>query len=76
MHVCMHVCVCLFVCMYACMYVCCISNTMSISDITLYWMCLLSYGYLPWSVFSLLLGASTGNLRQGFIDAFSVGSQP
>ena len=39
-------------------------------------MCLLSYGYLPWSIFSLLLGASTGNLSQSFIDTFSVGSWP
>ena len=29
-----------------------------------------------WSVLSLLLGASTGNLSQGIIDTFSVGSQP
>ena len=36
----------------------------------------LSYGYLLWSVFSLLLGASTGNLSEGFIDTFSVGSRP
>ena len=35
---------------------------------------LLGYGYLPWSVFSLLLGTSTGNLNQSFIDTFSVGS--
>ena len=27
----------------------------------------LSYGYLLWSVFSLMLGASTGNLSQSFI---------
>ena len=32
------------------------------------------YGYLPWSIFPLLLGASTGNLNQSFIDTFSVGS--
>ena len=32
------------------------------------------WGYLPWSVFSLLFGASTGNLSQSFIDTFSVGS--
>ena len=32
------------------------------------------YGYLPWSVFLILLGASTENLSQGFIDTFSVGS--
>ena len=30
----------------------------------------------PWSVFSLLLGASTGNLSQSFINTFSVGSRP
>ena len=32
--------------------------------------------WIPWSVFSLLLGASTGNLSQSFIDIFSVGSRP
>ena len=31
---------------------------------------------LPWSVLSLLLEASTGNLSRGFIDTFSVGSRP
>ena len=31
-------------------------------------MSVLGNGYLPRSVFSLLLGASTGNLSQGFID--------
>ena len=32
----------------------------------------LGYGYLPWSVFPLLLGASTGDLSQSFSDTFSV----
>ena len=32
--------------------------------------------YLPWSIFSLLLGASTRNLSQGFFDTFSVSSRP
>ena len=31
---------------------------------------------LPWSIFSLLLRASTGNLSQGFFDTFSVSSRP
>ena len=34
----------------------------------------LGYGYLLWSVFSLLLGASTGNLSQSFFDTCSVGA--
>ena len=38
------------------------------------WEDLLGYGYLPWSVFPLLLGASTGNLSQSFFETFSVGS--
>ena len=41
-----------------------------------YWRCLLSYGYLPWFIFFLLLGASTENLSQGIINIFSVGSRP
>ena len=32
----------------------------------------LGYGYLPWSVFPLLLGASTGDLSQSFSETFSV----
>ena len=36
----------------------------------------LGYGYLRWSVFPPLLGASTGNLSQSFFEPFSVGSQP
>ena len=32
----------------------------------------LGYGYLPWFVFPLLLGASTGDLSQSFSDTFSV----
>ena len=38
--------------------------------------CLRVFNRLPWSVLSLLLGASTGNLSEGFIDTLSVGSQP
>ena len=38
------------------------------------WEDLLRYGYLPWSIFPLLLGAITGNLSQSFFDTFSVGS--
>ena len=30
------------------------------------------YGYLPWSVFPLLLGASAGDLSQSVSDTFSV----
>ena len=33
----------------------------------------LGYEDLPWSVFSFLLGVSTGDLSQSFIDTFSVG---
>ena len=42
----------------------------SLTTIGYFWKSLLGYGYLPWSIFPLLLGASTGNLSQSYIDTF------
>ena len=51
-------------------------NSLTIVGYLLEFFFFLGYGYLLWSVFPPLLGASTGNLSQRFFEPFSVGSQP
>ena len=46
------------------------TSRVDFNSLTTSWKFFLGYGYLLWSVFPLLLGASTGNLSQSFFDTF------